>query len=207
MMVKCKDCGYLAMKDAVSKALVEAEPHMRKTGEYLTSHAHPRQAQFFCYQGCRQLTEDQLGAASRMVAAINDDIACDRFIQHRHGRNAKEHEEMEVLEQLKLRDATREATVADEKRRADEERLNKDADDRGWRQSVENGVNRRFWTQILIQGVLWLGTTTLAAIGLWVANSKADREVVSPHPIPNNNVPTEAAPLAPGPKPLDESRH
>lgn len=167
-MVRCADCGYLAAKDEISKKLIELDPGVRKTGQYRDSIGNERQAVVFCYAGKRQFTDDELGACVRMVAAIDEGRECDAgFTPYRRGRDAKEHEEMTVIEAVRAQSARLDAELREERVHAqrDRDQAAKDRADSASREIGRDVVDKsRFRWSLLIPSVVAIAAAVFSVV-------------------------------------------
>ena len=156
-MVKCADCGYLAVRNVDSRELEEVEEDFREkgTGPVVERHAgnpHLRhEKQPLCLLGAEGLSEDfraaienKLPENGRVRGIIQKERPCREFREWRQGSTPKEHREMMDREFLLKREDKR------------------DADQRAW-QSEESRSNRKWRFAEFLLAIVALGLIVLAA--------------------------------------------
>jgi hypothetical protein len=184
-MVRCVDCGLLALKDGVSKELIEADPSMRASGDYINSMGNQKQVVFFCYASKRQFSAEESGAQSRMVEALKREHNCeDGFTTYFQGRTAKEHEDMNILQRV---DAANRASQAEMARRQEESDRKQDArydrtEKRQDRADLRQVVSLRMSFAALVMSVLmgFLGPLGVEGVKRWLGWSAVHPISVQP---------------------------
>lgn len=162
-MVKCVDCGYLAVRNLHNRTLAEAESLMRQRGE---SPPHPGDSRWKFYETgpvCFVLACDlprEAGNADdkgKFLDVIGRERECNRHTPWQQGFTPREHKEMlDEKEERKWR--------AEEERRNKEYRDKKDENDRkyreetdkenaAWRLRQETESRRQSRSQLWIAGV------------------------------------------------------
>ena len=109
MSVRCNECGYLAMRDD-DGVLREVTPSTRSNGLRIGSNGVNTHANFFCWKKSGVFPSVpasppgpqkwQRGALIAQQILIQ--IDCHLWTTYWEGRTAKEHEEMSVLEQVRI---------------------------------------------------------------------------------------------------------
>lgn len=141
-MVKCIECGFLAVRDGHNSQLVcEATEKCRASGYHHNSNDTSSPAQFFCYLGRPEFppVADSAPTGSSVVSPrremrletdrvelLKTEIPCDdAFCRWRHGKSPKEHEEMTFLQRVEA------------ERQADSSRMTKwREEDLSWQKQV-----------------------------------------------------------------------
>ena len=157
-MVKCSDCGYLAVIENGSES-------WREAGEATRSSGHVDNNAWRSYPACfRRLADIQTesqsqggqGRPAKIKAVLDTERECDGFRQWVTGYSPKEHHEMEVQAQIREWQSARE--VADRDWRAAQAEL-----DRLFRR--EESRKDRTWRilEAVIATVLLVGATLAGA--------------------------------------------
>jgi hypothetical protein len=109
--VKCRDCGYLAIRDPFSPnpAMTEAYELVRNQGWQNDSRGKRTIARLYCYAKKRTFANPLVDQPQKIVAEIGQEIECDAFRPWHPGKSPEKHEEMTILE-----------TVREENRQAQE---------------------------------------------------------------------------------------
>ena len=117
--VKCKDCGYLGIRDPFSPTspITEAYELVRETGWQNASNGHRTVARLRCYEKKREFGSPKVDQPHKLVVAISEEIECDAFIEWLPGRSPEKHKDLSLLE--KAREEYREAQQRAD-RKADE---------------------------------------------------------------------------------------
>ena len=154
-MVKCSDCGYLAMRVEASREIVEADEPVRKDGKPQTSlglYPYPLcfETKIDVEQETKNLPDSISGRDKQVLEILNIERVCDRFIAYQLGFSPRERYDMQMLEEQRK--------FQEERLDADRQfRKQQDGDTRDWqaRQSAKT-----FTKQVIIFGVI----VTLALI-------------------------------------------
>ena len=97
-MVKCADCGYLAVRHLETRELREAEGNYRDTGEIprdLNRPKHLYEEVPLCFEHLRIFDPQQCASAAGRQEALQAEIGpCVGFTEWHHGFTPKEHREM-----------------------------------------------------------------------------------------------------------------
>ncbi|MBI3466461.1 MAG: hypothetical protein HY000_25895 [Planctomycetes bacterium] len=168
-MVKCAECGFLALQRTLSRELVEAEQIVRENGRPATSQplfGEPRWegSRYACnvYPCCAvgayglfNEWEDLkktpgLSDDKAFLLVIQEDRSCDQFMSWHPNLNPKEHQEMHYHE-----DALKRQQEWDERRRAE---------DRAWRQEDVSHNRKQLWIVGICMGGLSIILTILQLI-------------------------------------------
>lgn len=101
--MKCRDCGYLAVRMLADRSLVEIEKSFRDTGKMPTGLMGNSIYDNFplCFAGEQQFHDD-IGdhpTTTSMVAAMAKDRECGSYYEWRLGHTPKEHLEMKILQE------------------------------------------------------------------------------------------------------------
>lgn len=142
-MVRCADCGFLAMRNAETRVLCETEGGFRKTGNHprmLTARFNVYEEVPICFKDARDFKEIGVvwGAtdAEQRVAALNLEHDCKQWEDWRQGLSPKEHQEM--LDRQKLI----------------EWQADREDKDRQWRDDQRKSDHRWRALELLIIGVI-----------------------------------------------------
>ncbi|MCE9565881.1 MAG: hypothetical protein K8U57_27985 [Planctomycetes bacterium] len=147
--VRCADCGYLAIRDRQTRELVEVEVGLRKKWELPTLPG----AGFYQYEDfpiCLQHKSSlRIEKASyrheEVIDLLQQERDCDGFMEWQHGFSPKEHQEMQLAQELQRQQlAQREQERDWQDRRDTEQRRWQDqlaAEQREW-QARQNRANR-----------------------------------------------------------------
>jgi hypothetical protein len=105
--VRCRDCGYLAIREFANRELVEAEACVRKDGAMPPTipHAHRKYELIpLCFAGAMDFsTEMQIAAGAddprKIVSVCSDERTCESFTTWQIGHSPKEHRKMDMLKE------------------------------------------------------------------------------------------------------------
>lgn len=136
-MVKCQDCGFLAVRDHYSDAVCEASEFTRSTGRHKSSNGSTTVANIFCFVGAKQFTEDQTGSAHSSLTTMQCEFECHQFKQYIQGRNAREHVEMTLIEKVQS-----ENRIAQEHIRREQDEAKRLSDERYAKEELERAADR-----------------------------------------------------------------
>lgn len=143
-MVKCSECGFLAVRNTKTRTLVEAEFDYRQTGEQPKAPLEYVSRKFYSdYPSCFVLAVQlkcEIGESchsSKICQAIKLDRDCEKFTPWLQGFSPKEHKEMLHEKQLLEWKANRE----DADRVWQEKQTKKD---QTWREGQSQKADRRF---------------------------------------------------------------
>jgi len=171
-MVKCADCGFLALRDFESRELREAEREIRETGSQgdrstgVDAHGIPRfepiyEAVALCIQGIRNFSSTPIQGATfarridPFAHAIQEDFECERFFDWREGLSPKEHLEIQARDQVLDRQTAIQSMAWQR-----EDARDKTAEE--WhRAELETLRNQHRWQLIVFGGLI--GAATIAA--------------------------------------------
>lgn len=102
--VRCADCGFIAVRDRTSRELVEVEAGLRVKWELptLPNSSYLRYEDFpVCLKGMVSLRIDAPSYNREEVAAlVGQERECDAFIEWCRGFSPKEHQEMQLAQEL-----------------------------------------------------------------------------------------------------------
>jgi len=109
-MAKCKDCGYLAVRDEYNDTVCEATEFTRERGLHKSSEGMSTPARLLCFKNStsfhtgRACTVETRDAKLSQMKLANEQLAseveCKHFRKWMPGRSPKEHEEMSFLEMI-----------------------------------------------------------------------------------------------------------
>lgn len=100
-MVRCKDCGYLAVRDQLDVAKVsEATRDYRTQGRQRDSVGGNTPGTPICHIGMRTFEHRD---SPSIVAETSQEFECNGFTPWIEGRSPKAHEEMSFVEQMEAR--------------------------------------------------------------------------------------------------------
>lgn len=150
-MPKCSECGLLTVLDEYTDARCEATKIVRDTGQHKSSAGTLTRANVMClvdspaFSSNRpELLKREDGSAitpTLMVELIRSERICLRFVPWREGTLPREHEEMQLLQEVQR--LNREARDSDHR---DAERRHQETLD--WQKSVEASIDRRFTVEM-----------------------------------------------------------
>ena len=103
-MVKCRECGFLAVRDELGE-VCEATRETREKGTRRDYTGHWGCPSLFCYCGSAAFPSVPRNPIQAIAAAITAAIDCPRWQPWREGKSPKEHEEMGLIEISELRQA------------------------------------------------------------------------------------------------------
>ncbi len=100
--VKCRDCGYLAIRDPFSPnpAMTEAYELVRNQGWQNASNGKRTIARLYCYAKKRTFANPLVDQPKKIIAEIGQGIECDAFRQWHPGKSPEKHEEMTIVERV-----------------------------------------------------------------------------------------------------------
>lgn len=202
-MVRCADCGLLALREHYTMRLVEAPLLYRETGKVPLTTTKPQMELTervpVCYENLRrfeiELEEENLKAhrpslgnswnidptniqpeAARKV--FDKEIGCESFIKHRPGATPQEHREM-LDRQWKIKQEilVREAVWAREDARDARVDAREDARDKR-EDDRDAAVEKRHRTELWVLGWVIAGATLLASIVGATATCRSTNTVV-----------------------------
>lgn len=148
--VRCADCGFLALRKKEDRTICEAETEIRRTGQFPVSYGATSavyESNPLCYAAAAQLSEEVQGKT--FLTVIQRERECPAFTVWRHGATPREHADRLHAERTEL--------IAEERKRADEERAEarrredrehqqrRDEDQKGWQ--AEQAKATRDWQQ------------------------------------------------------------
>ena len=157
-MVKCGDCGFLALRNEAAGQLLEADLPYRRAA--MPSPSGIAQAIPLCFERCRDFEVDASARIDRFIQSgrffvfpqdnmrelLFEDIECESFIRWRMGNSPKEHREM--LDRQRLL----------------EWQTGRDNTDRQWRDDQRDADRKWRWLELVVLGgvsVIVAGTFTL----------------------------------------------
>ena len=97
-MVKCRECGFLAVRDQLGE-VCEAARDTREKGSRRDYSGHPGCPSLFCYRGSAAFPAVPTNPIQEIAAAIDKEIDCPTHTPWLEGRSPKEHVEMDLIEQ------------------------------------------------------------------------------------------------------------
>jgi hypothetical protein len=149
-VVKCSDCGYLAVRHLETRELWEAEGGCRETGEIPPDLNRPKNLYDevpLCFERLRFFDPEQCASPAGRKEAQQMEIGpCVGFVKWQHGFTPKEHREMLDRKELLKWQAKRED------------------DDRQWRADQARGERTWRWIQVLVFGVMGAAVAIVAAV-------------------------------------------
>jgi len=133
-MVKCKDCGYLAVRDEYNNNVCEAAELTRNHGQHQSSQGSSTRAKVFCFNNSpcfpcitnegpvRQRTTHSKAGEDPVVKCINENVDCARFVPWCPGKSPAEQEKMVSLQEMQRlhAEARQEDVVRQEQWRSDD---------------------------------------------------------------------------------------
>jgi len=172
--VKCAACGFLAVIRISPRELAEAEAEYRSRGHIADNNGRLVYEEFpVCFVRAARLKSEWVAtrqAGQEPTGILKSERDCSAFIPWQQGFSPKEHVEMQLLEQQRTWQATREN------------------DQRNWQkqESADNKKWRAF--ELFVMAVLVAGATIIAQLasafierGSWFADPKPP-PVVTPEP-------------------------
>ena len=124
-MVRCNECGFLAVRDEYDNSVGEADGETRAHGEHRSSQGNKTCARLKCYRVSPSFPAVPPRPAVAIAAAIGQEIDCPLWRQWSEGKTPQEHEQMSFAEIMELRQKTMQLEAkqqADERERRMEER-------------------------------------------------------------------------------------
>lgn len=168
---KCKDCGWLAVRDERTRQVCEADPTVRDQGKHVSANGGASVARVFCWNDHRKFSEDEIGSQVSVVASIGAEIDCQISTPYRQGKTPGQVEEDKRIETIEARQSQLAEDAKAEKAKQRERDEKRDADN--W---------ARFW--------IGIGLTVALAVCNWLY-SWATRATPGTASNPNANAPTE----------------
>jgi hypothetical protein len=165
-MPKCSECGFLAVRDSFTKELAEALKHDRDTGWHHNTSDRETPAEFFCYQNSGAFAVSS-NNPPEIANQVNCENTCSQFMTWRQGKNAKEHEDLELLRQVE--DENRKSRELERAERQRERNDDRDARQRERTEDREAAARRfrqsefRSWMAVVIS-IFAIAASILAAI-------------------------------------------
>jgi hypothetical protein len=121
-MVKCCNCGRLAVIDEYSKESREATEMVTTSGWHASSAGNATIARVNCHAGKRDFADLRGAPAGAVLTEINAEIGdCSSFIKRIAGRSPKEHEDMSILDRVRAEQTQFQLDIREEERRTHEE--------------------------------------------------------------------------------------
>jgi hypothetical protein len=109
-MVKCLNCGFLAVRDELDAGKVyEATESTRAGGLHVGADGEWRAAQIFCLEGCPcfpkryEPGEKHFCEATEVISIIRQDLDCPKWRKWERGLTPKEHKLMGMWEDIMTR--------------------------------------------------------------------------------------------------------
>jgi hypothetical protein len=101
--VKCRDCGFLAIRDPFSpnSTMTEAYELVRNQGWQNASSGKRTIARLYCYANQKTFANPLVDQPKKIVAEIGQEIECDAFRLWHPGKSPEKHEEMTILERVR----------------------------------------------------------------------------------------------------------
>ena len=179
-MVKCCNCGFLAVRNTGNNDLVEVPTHWRRDGQIPDRF----DATPICLKKAFPLNEEMRGTEHQnrsrvnlFVEVINKDRECLEFYEWRQGHSPKEHREMQQADQLRdwqRRVELEDRAYRDEQRQRDLDREEKQRkEDRDYRDRQDAAMRRQFWLTFTIGMILIpLVAALLQNVSSWLATKQ-----------------------------------
>jgi hypothetical protein len=160
-MVKCANCGFLAMRERRTRLLAEVELDARTSGRALSvTVADAKLGEDFpiCFVMAHPLLEETCAFDPRNpLSVIQKDRKCESFCQWQQGYTPKEHREMlSIKEEREWRERQANKEEAWRQKQA--------AEDRQWREKEAQAAERRHRRELLVLGFLAIGVQIAVAI-------------------------------------------
>lgn len=115
MRTRCKDCGYLAIREKQTRELIEVDFPSRTEGKFPTHMIHMQHMSIpvdnctlrpVCFRLEPKMLQESLSAEEgkeSFMQIINNERECDRFIKWEQGFSPKEHAELDMFERQEQR--------------------------------------------------------------------------------------------------------
>lgn len=111
-MVKCIECGLLAVKDEYTKKSCEADKETRETGLHSSSEGNLTPAKWTCYGNSPKFKDPESWRYGQLtkegdeendtLAAFKENVDCDKFLAYHPGKSPQEHEDMSFQEKMQI---------------------------------------------------------------------------------------------------------
>lgn len=172
--VKCRDCGYLSVRDRGTGELMSPDNDYRQSGAVAMTMPHIAPFPICMRRACDFPKELNMKSERHAIypkdaaVVLDKERDCEKFIPWQQGLSPKEHLEMDIIERREQREIDmiekreqrdRQWRLADEKSQKDREER-----DRKWRQEDVKADTRRTKIEIVMGSVAIIAALIAGAI-------------------------------------------